>query len=81
MSPPQRSEIERAAALEGESVSAFVVQAALHRAAKAIDEHATTVVPNEYFDRLLATLDEPDPAPRLANAVRKARRSARITAT
>lgn len=74
----QRRQIEQAAALAGESVSSFVVLAALERAESVVVEQATTVVPATYFDRLVASLDEPDDAPRLARAARAARRRRRI---
>ena len=41
---------------------------------------ATTVVPADYFADLLAALDEPEAAPQLAKAVKRSRRTARITA-
>ena len=74
----QRLEIEQAAALAGESVSSFVVLAALDRAEIVVTERSSTVVPAEYFDRLVASLDEPDEAPGLARAVRRARQRKRI---
>ncbi len=80
LTPVQRRQIEQAAALAGESVSAFMVLAALERAGSVVTEQATTVVPATYFDRLLASLDEPDEAPQLACAAGAARRRARITA-
>ncbi|HZL47401.1 MAG TPA: DUF1778 domain-containing protein [Solirubrobacteraceae bacterium] len=76
----QRLEIERAATLASESVSSFVVTAAVQRAEALVAEHSSTVVPPAYFDRLVASLDEPDEAPGLARAVRKARRRKRIRA-
>jgi uncharacterized protein (DUF1778 family) len=76
----QRRQIEQAAALAGESVSAFMVLAALERAEIVVVEQATTVVPTAYFDQLVASLDEPDPAPRLARAASAARRRKRIKA-
>jgi uncharacterized protein (DUF1778 family) len=76
----QRKRIEQAAALAGEPVSAFVILAALDRAETVVTERASTVVPADYFDRLLSTLDEPDPAPRLARAARTARKRQRIKA-
>ncbi|MHB8240462.1 MAG: type II toxin-antitoxin system TacA family antitoxin [Solirubrobacteraceae bacterium] len=74
----ERRQIEQAAALAGESVSSFVVLAALDRAEILVREQASTVVPAVYFDELVASLDEPEEAPRLAQAARKARRSRRI---
>ncbi len=57
------SRIEFAAGLSNEPVSNFVVRAANERANDVIEDTSTTVVPAEYFDRLLTTIDEPDPAP------------------
>jgi uncharacterized protein (DUF1778 family) len=74
----QRTQIERAAALAGESVSSFVVLAALERAETVVGEHASTIVPADYFDRLVSSLDEHDEAPRLARAAHQVRRTARI---
>ena len=73
----QRKRIEQAATLAGEPVSAFVILAALDRAETVVSEQASTVVPADYFDRLLSTLDEPDPAPRLARAARTAQQRQR----
>lgn len=78
LSPDARERIERAAAAAGLSVSAFVVEAAVERAEEVIAAATTTVVPADYFDDLLAALDEPDDAPRLAEAAKRARRPGRI---
>lgn len=76
----QREQIEQGAALAGESVSSFVVLAALERAELLVTQQASSVVPATYFDALITALDEPDEAPRLAQAARSARRRKRITA-
>lgn len=78
LSPDERVRIERAAATAGSSVSAFVVEAAVERADAVLAAATTTLVPAEYFDALLAALDEPDAALRLAAAARRAQRDARI---
>jgi len=75
----QRRHIEKAAELAGESVSSFVVFAALERAEIVVTERATTVLPAAYFDELAAALDQPDEAAGLKRAVGNAARSARIT--
>lgn len=80
LTPTQRKQIEQAAVLAGESLSAFVVLAALDRADVLVSERASTVVPAAYFDRLVASLDEPEDAPQLTHAVLKARRRMRIKA-
>lgn len=49
---------------------------ALERAASVVTEQATTVVPPPNFDRLVASPDEPDEAPQLAQAAEAAMRSA-----
>jgi uncharacterized protein (DUF1778 family) len=74
----ERKQIEQAAALAGESVSSFVVLAALDRADILVREQASTVVPAAYFDRLVASLDEPEGAPGLARAAEEAGRRGRI---
>ena len=78
LSPRQRDQIERAAALADESVSSFLIAAAVERAEAVFEQTSTTAVPADYFDQLLATIDQPDSAPRLRKAVRRARRSGRI---
>lgn len=74
----ERKQIEQAAALAGESVSSFVVLAALDRADILVRAQASTVVPAAYFDQLVASLDEPEDAHGLARAVTRARRRRRI---
>jgi uncharacterized protein (DUF1778 family) len=78
LTPTQRKQIEQAAALAGESVSSFVVLAALDRADVLVAEQASTVVPAAYFDQLLASLDDPGEAPRLVRATRETKRRGRI---
>jgi uncharacterized protein (DUF1778 family) len=74
----QRKQIEQAAALAGESVSSFVVLAALDRADILVREQSSTVVPAAYFDQLVASLDQPVDAPGLGRAAAAARRYGRI---
>jgi uncharacterized protein (DUF1778 family) len=78
VSGEERTRIERAASAVGMSVSAFVVGAAVVRADEVIASATTTLVPADYFDDLLTALDEPDAAPGLAKAAKRARRNARI---
>lgn len=80
VSPDERQRIEQAASFTGVSVSAFIVNAAVDRAEQVISESATTTVPADYFDALLAALDEPESAPQLSSAAKKASRSKRVTA-
>ncbi|NLD77467.1 MAG: DUF1778 domain-containing protein [Acidimicrobiales bacterium] len=79
LSPEDRARIERAAAASGMSVSTFVVGAAVFRADEVIAAATTTLVPADYFDDLLAALDEPDAAPGLTKAAKRARRNPRLT--
>ena len=78
VAPRDRARIDKAAALEGQSVSAFMVSAAAEKAVQVIAAATTTVTPAEYFDRLTAALDRADRAPRLARAARLARKDQRI---
>ncbi|HEX3873571.1 MAG TPA: DUF1778 domain-containing protein [Solirubrobacteraceae bacterium] len=77
--PEAKQQIERAADLVHESASDFVRTAAEERAGEVLREHEyVTVVPAEYFDRLLAALDEePHPSPALARAADRSRRVVR----
>lgn len=59
-------------------VVVVAVAVAVARADGIIAAATTTVVPAGYFDDLLAALDEPDDAPRLAEAAKRSRRSRRI---
>lgn len=79
LSPDERARIERAASTSGLSVSAFLVSSAVARADEVIAASTTTLVPADYFDQLVTALDEPDAAPRLAKAARRARRDAQIS--
>lgn len=74
----ERREIEQAASLASESVSSFVVTAAIQRAEAIVSERASTSLPADYFDRLLGSLDEPDSAPALAAAAQRSARRPRI---
>jgi uncharacterized protein (DUF1778 family) len=78
VSADEKRQIDRAAALEGRTVSAFIVSAAVERAHEVLATRDATIVPADYFDRLLAAIDVPDSAPRLRRAARAAGRSSRI---
>lgn len=71
---PERAErIRFASRLVDESMSAFMVRAAAERAERVIAEHTFTAVDDDYFERLLAALDEPARGvPALAEAARSA---------
>ncbi|MGH8949143.1 MAG: DUF1778 domain-containing protein [Acidimicrobiia bacterium] len=78
VSPEERQRIEQAATVAGVSVSAFMVTAAVDRAQDVISQVATTTVPADFFDDLLAALDEAESAPRLSRAAKDASRNRRI---
>jgi uncharacterized protein (DUF1778 family) len=70
----QRTLYERAATLEGVSVSALVTSAADARAAELLHGHASMTVPSDVFDELLAALDQPAPlTPALEKALTEPR--------
>lgn len=54
------------------------MEAAVERADLVLAEPTVTIVPAEYFDRLVAALDEPDRASRLERAAARARQDRRI---
>jgi uncharacterized protein (DUF1778 family) len=64
--PQLKQRIEQAASLTGQSASDFVRAAAEHRAEQVLREHdPTTVVPADFFDRMLTALEgtaTPNPA-------------------
>jgi uncharacterized protein (DUF1778 family) len=75
ISPASKGRIDRAARLTGEPVTAFVRSAAEERAERVLREHEwTTTVPAEFFDDLMAALQEP-PRPNSALAGAAARLS------
>ncbi len=76
----ERKRIEHGATLAGKPVSSFLVAAALDLTDTLVSEQATTVVPGDYFDRLVSSLDEAGHAPGLERAVRNARKRQRIKA-
>jgi len=73
VSPQEKSRIERAAELSGEQVSSFARAAAEEKADRVLREHeATTTVPAEFFDDLIAAFDAPAKAsPGLRKAAKK----------
>jgi uncharacterized protein (DUF1778 family) len=74
--PESKQRIEHAASLVHESTSDFVRAAAERRADEVLLEHSVvTIVPPEFFDKLLSALDvEPQPTPALQRAGERARR-------
>jgi len=75
VSPEVKARIEYAASLDDTSVSNFVLAAAKERAEEVVRQHHThTVVPAEFFDSLIAALDEPAEAnDALVKAIRRSR--------
>jgi uncharacterized protein (DUF1778 family) len=70
----QRERIEQAAKLTNTSLSSFMVTAAQEKAERVFAESRTTLVPPDFFDALVAALDEPGvPLPRLSKAAENAR--------
>jgi len=55
----QRSAYDRAAALEGVTVSRLVTEAADARAAEVLRTHSSLTLADDAFDALLSALDEP----------------------
>jgi uncharacterized protein (DUF1778 family) len=75
VAPEDAATIRRAAALENVSASAFVVSSAVRRAEEVIASRQATVVPPDFFDRLLQSLEKPGAVvPALARAARRARK-------
>jgi uncharacterized protein (DUF1778 family) len=70
-----KARIESAAMLEDTTISNFVVAAAAERADEVVRQHEThTSVPAEFFDALIASLDEPaEVNPALAKAAARSR--------
>ena len=59
IAPEQAARIRFAAELLDTSVSAFLVSSAVARAEEVIASHRETVVPSDFFDRLIEELDRP----------------------
>ena len=72
--PEQEERIRAAARLVNQSVTTFVLTAAVEKADEVIATWSTTTVPAEFFDRLLEALDQPAVANEaLARAVKRHR--------
>lgn len=70
----QRERIEQAAKLTNTSLSSFMITAAQEKAERVFAESRSTLVPQDFFDSLVAALNEPGvPLPRLAKAAENAR--------
>lgn len=73
VTPAELDTIQRAAELEHLSPSAFMVRSALLEAEEVLTRADVTYMPPEQFQQVMATLDTPDEAPRLAQAFRENR--------
>jgi uncharacterized protein (DUF1778 family) len=72
--PDQEERIRTAARLMNQSLTTFVVTAAVERADEVIATWSTTTVPAEFFDQLLEALDQPPMANEaMTRAVRRRR--------
>lgn len=70
--PDSKNDIEKAAAVSGESASDFARRAAVERAQAVLAQQRVTVVPSDFFDDLMAELDAPlKPNERTRAAVRR----------
>jgi uncharacterized protein (DUF1778 family) len=70
--PDRADRIRLASELLHTSVSSFMVEAAAEKAEVVIADHAYSLVPDDYFNQLLAALDEPPAViPKLAEAAAK----------
>ena len=74
--PSERAElIRRAAAARGETLTAFVVDAATRAAEEELAVERETLVPPRFFEDLLAALDSPPEAPAELRKLARRRRS------
>lgn len=72
--PEQEQRIRSAAGLVNQSMTAFMLAAAVERADAVIATWSTTTVSPEFFDQLLQALDQPPtPNQELAGAVQRRR--------
>lgn len=60
--PADKDLVEKAAGIERESLTDFVLRAIRERARQVIQEHEEIVLTERDFDRFLAALDNPPPA-------------------
>jgi uncharacterized protein (DUF1778 family) len=77
LDPESKARIERAAKLNHESVSSFVLHAATDAADRVLARAEITLMPADQFDELLAALDAADQAPALARLGKTERRYVR----
>jgi uncharacterized protein (DUF1778 family) len=75
VTPTEEALIRQAAAGRRQTVTEFLVEAALTAADRAIQDDRRIVLMNEVFDRLVDELDEPEQAiPALAQLINRPRR-------
>ncbi|MGI8646971.1 MAG: toxin-antitoxin system protein [Acidimicrobiales bacterium] len=77
VSATDRTLIENAAIRLRESISDFTRGAAVRRAERVLARSNDTLMPEEQFDALLHSLDQPDDAPALARAFAQPRKFSR----
>lgn len=75
--PESEQRISQAAAARRQSVSTFVLAAAMREADMVLARADVTLMPAEQFDALMDALEIPDPAPRLLEAASRPRRFTR----
>jgi uncharacterized protein (DUF1778 family) len=74
--PSLHGRVERAAALRGQTVAAFVTTVVQDAAQRTIEEAEVTRLNGHDFDRLLAALDDaPEPNAALKNALARRRKN------
>lgn len=69
-----KEHIVRAAELSDQSVSAFVLTAAVTAAEMLLARAGHTVMPADQFDEMISALDTPDEAPALARQAQRPRK-------
>jgi uncharacterized protein (DUF1778 family) len=75
LNPAAKRRIEQAAAVEGKTVSSFILSSALATAERTIREHETMVLSRRDAEVFLdAILDPPTPSAKLRNAFEEHRR-------
>jgi uncharacterized protein (DUF1778 family) len=75
--PDSEARIAQAAAALHQSISAFVLSAAVRAADVVLARADTTLIPAEQFDALMSSLELPDEAPRLLEVASRPRRFSR----
>ncbi len=69
LAPDERERIRCAAELRHTSTSSFMVSAALEKADEVLGSFRATAVPSDYFNQLLASLDDTSTISELERAV------------